>query len=116
MLWALASAAAFVAWGHQLHVMGLVALATGIVEGVVAFVYNGAAALMPSLMSARPQSDGAKFQHARHAQRALQKMEQELGRPITRHELDQMTATKRLPPEVVRGRISVPPPSTPNTP
>jgi len=68
---------------------------------------------MPSLMSARPQSDGAKFQHARRAQRGLHKIERELGRPITRPELDRMIATNRLPPELLRSRTSSPPPSSP---
>ncbi len=116
LLWAIVCAAAFVLCGHQLHAMGLVALALGVVEGVVAFVYNGAAALMPSLMSARPQSDGAKFQQACRAQRGLQQIEQELGRPITRTELDQMIATRRRPSELLRGRRSVPPPSNQTRP
>ena len=116
LVWAIACAAAFAVWGHQLHPLGLAALAIGVVEGAVGFVYNGAAALSPSLMSARPRSDGAKFQHALRANRGLRKIEGELGRPITQAERDQMISTRRLPPELLRARTSVPPPSSPARP
>src|SRR5580700_8277108 len=43
LLWALGCAAAFVIWGHELNAVGLAALGLGVIEGVVAFVYNGAA-------------------------------------------------------------------------
>jgi hypothetical protein len=116
LVWAIVCAAAFSIWGHRLNGFGQAALAIGVVEGAAAFVYNGAAALSPSLMTARPSSDGAKLQHALRASRGLRKIEAQLGRPITKPELEQMVATRRLPPELLRARTSVPPPSSTSGP
>src|SRR5437588_2079777 len=116
LLWAIVCAAALAVVGHQLHEVGIAALAIGVVEGAIAFVYNGAAAVMPSLMTARPKSDGAKLQHALRAGRGLRKIEAQLGRPLTRPELEQMISTRRLPAELLRARTSVPPPSSPTGP
>lgn len=116
LLWAIVCAAALAGLGHELQWVGIAALAIGVVEGAIAFVYNGAAAVMPSLMAARPGSDGAKLQHALRALRGLRKLEAQLGRPITKLELEQMISTRRLPCDLLRARTSVPPPSTPSGP
>ena len=116
LLWAGACAAALIVWGQQLHLMGLIGLGFGVVEGVGTFVYSAAAALMPSLRSARPRSDGAQFQRALRANRAPRKLEAELGRPVTQHDIEQIIATKRPPSEVRRARTSVAPPSIPSEP
>jgi hypothetical protein len=110
LVWAIVCTAALVVWGKQLHVLGDVALVIGVVEGAIAFVYNGAAAVMPQLMASRPRSDGAKLQRAVRAQRELRAIEARLGRPITRAEIRRMVASKTIPSDMLRERTSIPPP------
>jgi hypothetical protein len=110
LVWAIVCTACLALWRQPLHPVGQIALALGALEGVIALVYNGAAAVLPQLMAARPRSDGAKIQLALRGHRRLRKIEAHVGRQLTRAELREMLATKRIPPDALRERTSIPPP------
>jgi hypothetical protein len=115
LLWAIGCPAALAAYGSELNTTARLAFALGILEGTVAFVYNGAAALLPDLTAARPRSDGARIRRALAASRQLRRLEADLGRKLTKAELHRMIATKGIPRDLLRERTSVPPPSKPGT-
>jgi hypothetical protein len=115
LLWAIGCTAALAAYGSELNTTARLAFALGILEGTVAFVYNGAAALLPDLTAARPRSDGARIRRALAASTQLRRLEADLGRKLTKAELDRMIATKGIPRDLLRERTSVPPPSKPGT-
>ncbi len=110
LLWAVLCTLSLAIWGPDLQTVGRIALAIGVVEGVIAFVYNGAAALLPELVSKRPRSDGAKIRHALQAQNGLRALETTIGRPITEPEMRNAARTGKLPEDVLRAKTSVPPP------
>ncbi len=110
-MWAVLCTAGIAVWGAQIGGLGQAALGLGVLEGVIAFVYNGAAAVSLDLCSARPRSDGAKIQQALRARRGLRAIESKVGRPMTRGELRQMSLTQEIPADALRERTSIPPPS-----
>jgi hypothetical protein len=111
LLWAVLCTAGLAVWGAQIGRLGQVACGLGVLEGVIAFVYNGAAAVIPDLCTARPRSDGAKIQCALRARRGLREIEAKVGRPMTKGELRQMSLTRKIPADALRERTSIPPPS-----
>jgi hypothetical protein len=113
LMWTLTCTAALAVWGVELDTAARLALAVGILEGTIAFVYNGAAAVLPDLATARPRSDGAQIRRALAASKQLRQLEADIGRKLTKAELRHMITTKGIPRDLLRERTSVPPPPGP---
>jgi hypothetical protein len=113
LVWAVGCTAALAVYGPGLNTVTCFALAIGILEGTIAFVYNGAAALLPELTTARPNSDGARIRRTLVARRQVRRLETDIGRTLTKNDFRRILATKGVPADVLRERTSVPPPSAP---
>ena len=112
LLWAIGCTVGLATMHGHAHIMASIALGIGVIEGVIAFVYNGAAAVSPSLMETRPRTDGAKIQRALRARRVLGNVERKVGRKLTPAELRHLVTTRQLPPDIARSQTSVAPPNT----